>query len=251
MHRRLHHAEPHTLSSGTLPSPYSNRIAPVLHLLLALHHGSSFTSSLLPSHCRRRHTTRYYAFISKYLDFTDLLLLLLRRRLVAFTTLQPFRSCFFLPPLLSCAHTIPLSLLTLCLFLGCCCRSLHLTLSLSLSLHFTLLLFLDCAHRSLLHFFDSTLPLRTCQSRAAVAATQILDTQYPSCAGRHFFTPEPESGDDSDAGGVSIPPKDPLRCTETAQKYGMPRLVGFSFQSLFQLLPKETSTSTQHPTRPL
>lgn len=70
-------------------------MAPVLHLLLALHHGSSFTSSLLPSHCRRRHTTRYYAFISKYLDFTDLLLLLLRRRLVAFTTLQPFRSCFF------------------------------------------------------------------------------------------------------------------------------------------------------------
>lgn len=164
LHRRLHHAEPHTLSSGTLPSPYSNRIAPVLHLLLALHHGSSFTSSLLPSHCRRRHTTRYYAFISKYLDFTDLLLLLhLRRRLVAFTTLllQPFRSCFFFllcrrARTLSrshCSHSAS-SLAAAALFTS-------LSLSLSLSLHFTLLLFLDCAHRSLLHFFDSTLPLRT------------------------------------------------------------------------------------------
>lgn len=225
-----------------------------MHLLLALHHGSSFTSSLLPSHCRRRHTTRYYAFISKYLDFTDLLLLLhLRRRLVAFTTLllQPFRSCFFF---LLCRRARTLSRSHCSHSASSLAAALFTSLSLSLSRScFTSRCFSSSIALTA-PFFTSSIRLcrfALCQSRAAVAATQILDTQYPSCAGRHFFTPEPESGDDSDAGGVSIPPKDPLRCTETAQKYGMPRLVGFSFQSLFQLLPKETSTSTQHPTRPL
>lgn len=152
-----------------------------------------FTLALFTSPwCRRqRHTTRYYAFISKYLDSTDLLLLFVvlplpppfLRALLAFYRFASLT-----------AHTSPVRCPSALVF-----PSHTHTLSLSRS-HPLLLLhcsLLTCAFgfsslfTSLRRSGSSSSPqhtlaaLRTCQSRAAVAATpQILDTQYPSCSGR-------------------------------------------------------------------
>lgn len=206
---------------------------------------------------RRRHTTRYYAFISKYLDSTDLFLLLLLERSVVSLLLQPSslaRSFYHF-------YTGPSALVV---FFAVVRAHYPALTAHSLTYFASSLALFTLPTLSSLHFFDSTLYtlllplLRTCQFRAVVAATQILDTQYPSYSGRHFFTPEPESAKVPAVAGTLISPQNPFRCTETAQKYGIPRLVGFAevparrffASNLFQLLLRrmEEPQPAQHPT---
>lgn len=127
---------------------------------------------------------RYYAFISKYLDSTDLSSFVGLPRfsspdggLLPGSLARPSALVF---PLHAHSLTIPpsLALLSPRAFL----RRAH-TLSLSFAL--TTSGFSSCTVCPTTGFLPPrariTL-LRTCQSRAAVAAThRILDTQYPSC----------------------------------------------------------------------
>lgn len=133
-----------------------------LHFLHTLSHPGAVGDVILRA--------RYYAFISKYLDSTDLFVGLPFApgffRLPGL--LSPFRPCF-----LSLRSHYPSLCSHCCLYTG----------SLLLSLCRAALLFLQ--HTSP-HFASppgtAVLLLRTCQSRAAVAAIhRILDTQYPSC----------------------------------------------------------------------
>lgn len=154
---------------------------------------------------RRRHTTRYYAFISKYLDSTDLLLLLLLRLCVVLPcfhyTLSSLLACFFvftthssgggggggaaLPPLrFSFCLSRSLLLLSCSLTLSFSSHSCSFCFPWLTALRFSLFFSSSCSAPAPHGTLTSHLPI----SSRGGGDSQILDTQYPSCSGRHFFT---------------------------------------------------------------
>lgn len=197
---RAHHFLPESASCKPgLQQPFTT---PPL-FLYSSHTHTHFT--LVPS-AATSYYARYYAFISKYLDSTDLFplfSLLVSSFFLCASSAPPrspslvFTACVVLATATACAHypsPAHCPLLLLFSLTRTCARTLSLP---SLTHSLSPFSFHSSCVRALFLCLPARLPLhystRTCQSRAAVAATQILDTQYPSFSGKHFFTPGPDS----------------------------------------------------------